>query len=599
MISNFSFFCLHVFKKFCQIVWQSFSSNRESSDSGVVKGKSKLPYHLAKKLAGTSSSSITTPPLAAPVRGYARLSNRLVRKSSHSSVFASNQPSSVRSASSPLKAVSSVFDGSCSVSSLKYLARNPSFSSFSSSIQSSSLRSISPPSKVVSSVFDGSTAIFSVKSSFSISPLVQNVLNEAIAPNFSACIPLVGLTSSDNTCISRPVVAESMHESSRKCGVCKLGGHDRRNCPTRKSASDDAKIAEVVLSVESKQSVLDFQETVCEPKINSSISLTCLFCAKSVSGKNKSNRPLLVCFDCSPIDVCRPQFRIPIMISPMAAVNVGTALRSVTQILRGGIWNPAPFGDICCQLLRSPIEKLNLFLSLKFQNLVLRGQFSSALSSLNHTLPAEVSVETVEKLKKLHPVEEFSGNPVFGELSMSYWTNKPVLVDEILQLISSSPSGRAAGPSGMSFDHFKIAVNAVPEICEDLAVFFNEVLLGTKKLPHALCSSRLVALSKPNGGVRPIAVGETISRIFSTLCFRRVRDSSVEFFRPFQFAVGVPDGTTCAALTSDFHFHSNEENAILNIDFKNAFNCVLRSTISDELSKFFPQLIPYFNIFLW
>ncbi|KAL0235983.1 hypothetical protein GEMRC1_002565 [Eukaryota sp. GEM-RC1] len=396
-----------------------------SSDSGVVKGKSKLPYHLAKKLAGTSSSSITTPPLAAPVRGYARLSNRLVRKSSHSSVFASNQPSSVRSASSPLKAVSSVFDGSCSVSSLKYLARNPSFSSFSSSNQSSSLRSTSPPSKVVtsvfdgstaifsssnqssslrstsppskvvtsvfdgstaifsssnqssslrstsppskvvSSVFDGSTAIFSVKSSFSISPLVQNVLNEAIAPNFSACIPLVGLTSSDNTCISRPVVAESMHESSRKCGVCKLGGHDRRNCPTRKSASDDAKIAEVVLSVESKQSVLDFQETVCEPKINSSISLTCLFCAKSVSGKNKSNRPLLVCFDCSPIDVCRPQFRIPIMISPMAAVNVGTALRSVTQILRGGIWNPAPFGDICCQLLRSPIEKLNLFLSLK------------------------------------------------------------------------------------------------------------------------------------------------------------------------------------------------------------------------------------------
>ncbi|KAL0229366.1 hypothetical protein GEMRC1_013984 [Eukaryota sp. GEM-RC1] len=124
----------------------------------------------------------------------------------------------------------------------------------------------------------------------------------------------------------------------------------------------------------------------------------------------------------------------------------------------------------------------------------------------------------------------------------------------LLQLISSSPSGRAAGPSGRSFDHFKIAVNVVPEICEDLAVFFNEVLLGTKKLPHALCSSRIVALNKPNGGVRPIAVGETISHIFSTLCFRRVRDSSVEFIRPFQFAIEVPEGTTCAALTSDFLF---------------------------------------------
>ncbi|KAL0239876.1 hypothetical protein GEMRC1_009984 [Eukaryota sp. GEM-RC1] len=296
------------------------NSARLSGSLSLLTGKSKLPYHLAKKLAGTSSSSITTPPLAAPVRGYARLSNRLVRKSSHSSVFASNQPSSVRSASSPLKAletrlfssfsssnqssslrstsppskvVTSVFDGSTAIfsssnqsSSLRSTSPpskvvtsvfDGSTAIFSSSNQSSSLRSISPPSKVVSSVFDGSTATFSVKSSFSISPLVQNVLNEAIAPNFSACIPLVGLTSSDNTCISRPVVAESMHESSRKCGVCKLGGHDRRNCPTRKSASDDAKIAEVVLSVESKQSVLDFQETVCEPKINSSISLTCLF----------------------------------------------------------------------------------------------------------------------------------------------------------------------------------------------------------------------------------------------------------------------------------------------------------------------------------
>ncbi|KAL0237846.1 hypothetical protein GEMRC1_012320 [Eukaryota sp. GEM-RC1] len=173
-------------------------------------------------------------------------------------------------------------------------------------------------------------------------------------------------------------------------------------------------IAEVVLSVESKQSVLDFQETVCEPKINSSISLTCLFCAKSVSGRNKSNRPLLVCFDCSPTDVCRSQFRIPIMISPMAAVNVGTALRSVTQILRGGIWKPAPFGDTCYQIVKKSSRKIkpvlksqvsDKFLTKRFQNLVLRGQFSSALSSLNHALPAEVSVETVEKLKKLHPFE--------------------------------------------------------------------------------------------------------------------------------------------------------------------------------------------------
>ncbi|KAL0248126.1 hypothetical protein GEMRC1_003362 [Eukaryota sp. GEM-RC1] len=100
---------------------------------------------------------------------------------------------------------------------------------------------------------------------------------------------------------------------------------------------------------------------------------------------------------------------------------------------------------------------------------------------------------------------------------MSHWTNKSVLVDDIIQLISSSSSGHAAGPFGMSFDHFKIVVNAVPEIREDLADFFSDEVLCTKKLPHAHCSSGLVALNKPNGGVRPIAVGETISRILQ-LC---------------------------------------------------------------------------------
>ncbi|KAL0227193.1 hypothetical protein P9112_014517 [Eukaryota sp. TZLM1-RC] len=54
------------------------------------------------------------------------------------------------------------------------------------------------------------------------------------------------------------------------------------------------------------------------------------------------------------------------------------------------------------------------------------------------------------------------------------------------------------------------------------------------------------------------------------------------------------DGASSAALSSDVFFNSTDSNYIFNLDFKNAFNSVSRSSILPLLRKHFPEVEPFF-----
>ncbi|KAL0223287.1 hypothetical protein P9112_002677 [Eukaryota sp. TZLM1-RC] len=233
-----------------------------------------------------------------------------------------------------------------------------------------------------------------------------------------------------------------------------------------------------------------------------------------------------------------------------------------------------------------------------FESLILRSQYSSALKLLAGSSPAAFNDETLDSLNSLHPPEDFTINHIVSDNERVFFTANHITCDEVSVAIKGLPSGRSAGPSGLSYDHLKSAVNICPEIVDDLVFFFNSVIMGRFKLPQALTASRLVASSKPGGGVRPIAVGESIMRLLAIISFKRVKSSAINFFRPYQFAIGIPDGTTCAALCTDLLFNQKGENYLLNIDFKNAFNSVFRSSILQELELHYPPLLPYFKLII-
>ena len=57
-----------------------------------------------------------------------------------------------------------------------------------------------------------------------------------------------------------------------------------------------------------------------------------------------------------------------------------------------------------------------------------------------------------------------------------------------------------------------------------------------------LLASRLVALNKPTGDPRPIAVGELLYRLAAVIAVNRVSDAAAKLLAPHQYGVGVPSG---------------------------------------------------------
>ncbi|KAL0213742.1 hypothetical protein P9112_005926 [Eukaryota sp. TZLM1-RC] len=216
----------------------------------------------------------------------------------------------------------------------------------------------------------------------------------------------------------------------------------------------------------------------------------------------------------------------------------------------------------------------------------LRGRYGSANKAISSSQLAEPSDDTISKLENLHPVETFC-------------FPKP----KILQTaINHLPKGKAAGPSSILFDIFKSVCRKAPEICDDFAEYFQNLVCLSTIPPTELLAARLIALVKPGNakkpdGIRPIAIGDSITRLFVSIVFHRVASKAAKFLAPFQFGIKKIDGASVDALTSDLFFHSNNQNYIFNLDFKNAFNSVHRSAVYDVIQKEFPAVSSYFYLF--
>ncbi|KAL0221191.1 hypothetical protein RCL1_001045 [Eukaryota sp. TZLM3-RCL] len=117
------------------------------------------------------------------------------------------------------------------------------------------------------------------------------------------------------------------------------------------------------------------------------------------------------------------------------------------------------------------------------------------------------------------------------------------------------------------------------------------------KPPKEFTASHLIALTKTNGKLRPIAAGESLYRLLSEIVFNRVGGGAKTYFTPFQYGIKTLDGASVAALTSDVFYHQNPNNCIFNLDFKNAFNSVTKSAIASDSATKFPEVESFLYTF--
>jgi hypothetical protein len=79
---------------------------------------------------------------------------------------------------------------------------------------------------------------------------------------------------------------------------------------------------------------------------------------------------------------------------------------------------------------------------------------------------------------------------------------------------------------------------------EALVSLVNKLASGPPPSTFAtwLCGAPLTALAKPNGGVRPNAVGEVIRRLVAKFLMTRVKKSAQALLVPLQMGVAVQGG---------------------------------------------------------
>jgi hypothetical protein len=207
------------------------------------------------------------------------------------------------------------------------------------------------------------------------------------------------------------------------------------------------------------------------------------------------------------------------------------------------------------------------------------GRYSAAWSNLGSDgAISSPDKNLYEALQDLHPAE--TSPPPSLPPSM------PVMLDsqEVTTAVWRTKSGSAPGISGLRIDHIKGCFFA-----KGFSKVFTEVLnlLVAGQIPawasSVFAGAKLIALQKPSGGVRPIALTESIRRLASKSICLKHKEHFGELVGPHQYGVGVSSGIEKAVGYSRFCWRKSGSEVMLQIDAKNAFNCVHRSAFFEAL----------------
>ena len=118
-------------------------------------------------------------------------------------------------------------------------------------------------------------------------------------------------------------------------------------------------------------------------------------------------------------------------------------------------------------------------------------------------------------------------------------------------------------------------------------------------IPKEVCATifgaNLVALSKPGGGVRLIAVGFTLRRLAGKIIMKKQYSKCKGLFYPHQLGVGTPKGVESAVHTVRAYIKNEnvKDEVLLKVDFQNAFNQISRDVILRKVKILVPEIYSF------
>ncbi len=164
---------------------------------------------------------------------------------------------------------------------------------------------------------------------------------------------------------------------------------------------------------------------------------------------------------------------------------------------------------------------------------------SRAAATDHHTLDCN-DPAVMQQLRQLHP--EASDTPM---PALPYDAHTPLVLNDsaLIRLIRRCNNGKAGGPSGWNGAMLAVLSDS-PTCMEGIRSIISDITLG--RIPPAvrphITATRLIALAKPNGAPRPIAMGELFYRVAAVRAVRSASDAARGLLSPHQFGVGVAGG---------------------------------------------------------
>lgn len=239
--------------------------------------------------------------------------------------------------------------------------------------------------------------------------------------------------------------------------------------------------------------------------------------------------------------------------------------------------------------------------SAKIEEGDVRGAIRMAASDDTLAPFDEVSLEA---LRRLHPRRAAPAHPEPSAQATNTTEHNAIPTEgDIVEAIKSFPAGSAGGLDGMRPQHLKDMTTTFTgpdgkQLISSLTRFVGLCLTGQVPLPvrPVFFGASLTALAKKGGGVRPIAVGSTIRRLVAKVACSMVRRQVVDKLVPHQLGFGVKLGAEAAVHSTRSYLRSlNEGQALMKIDFSNAFNTLSRTEMLNVVQAEVPSLFEFIS----
>jgi hypothetical protein len=215
---------------------------------------------------------------------------------------------------------------------------------------------------------------------------------------------------------------------------------------------------------------------------------------------------------------------------------------------------------------------------------------SRASKSLMQLPPVAVTSETVRQLVALHPQPAGSLSALPADRAAPLVAVDAAALFRILK--RRVDNGSAPGPSGWTGSLLMVLASSDSKevqagLCAMVKDINNAVFTGAAQ--RRLLASVLIPLSKPTAGVRPIAVGEVLTKLAAHYSMSLIEDQLPKLFPSIQYGVKRPGGSESAAqlirAALDESSRLDPRSVAIQLDFTNAFNACSRAQAWEKLLR--------------